>query len=124
MTKIMNFIKSFSSCNNANYLGRWSITYCKNTLNKRVDLANEDHCGVCYSTKYHNDAFIKQFNDIKNIASDATTNANRLKIYMKNLKCITKIKENSIAHHHCNVKTTTRCEISKEINKNPIIDLE
>jgi hypothetical protein len=110
MTGIMNFVKQFASTNNKNYLGRWSITYCRNTLNKRIDLANEDHCGVCYSTKYHNDKFIKQINHIKNIPSDTKTNADRLKIYMKNLKYINKIKEKSIAQN--------------EINKNPVIDLE
>jgi hypothetical protein len=118
MTEIMNFVKNFSSSKNKNYLGRWSITYCKNTLNKRVDLANEDHCGVCYSTKYHNDAFIKQINHIKNIASDATTNANRLKIYMKNLNHMNKMKNNEV-----NMKNRTNKRL-QEINRNPIIDLE
>ena len=28
-------------------LGRWSIVYCENTINKKIDLANEDHCGTC-----------------------------------------------------------------------------
>jgi len=40
-------------------LGRWEIKYCKSTINKRVDLANEDHCGICYSTKYHNKKIYK-----------------------------------------------------------------
>ena len=39
-------------------LGRWEITYCKPTMNKKIDLANEDHCGICYSTKYHNNNYI------------------------------------------------------------------
>ncbi len=120
----MNFVKKFSSTNNKNYLGRWSITYCRNTLNKRIDLANEDNCGVCYSTKYHNDTFIKQINAIKNIASDTKTNADRLKIYMKNLRYINKIKEKCIAQNEINVKTDTISKKSNEINKNPIIDLE
>jgi hypothetical protein len=115
MTEMIKFIKNFSTTNNTNYLGRWSITYCRNTLNKRIDLANEDHCGVCYSTKYHNGAFIKQINDVKNIASDAKTNAARLKIYMKNLKTIYKNNEKTMG---------TANEKGNEINKNPIIDLE
>lgn len=28
-------------------LGRWSIVYCENKINKKIDLANEDHCGTC-----------------------------------------------------------------------------
>ena len=28
-------------------LGRWNIDYCKNKINRKIDLANEDHCGPC-----------------------------------------------------------------------------
>jgi hypothetical protein len=28
-------------------LGRWSIVYCEKTINKKIDLANQDHCGTC-----------------------------------------------------------------------------
>jgi hypothetical protein len=28
-------------------LGRWSIVYCENKINKKIDLSNEDHCGTC-----------------------------------------------------------------------------
>jgi hypothetical protein len=28
-------------------LGRWNINYCTKTMNSKVDLANEDHCGPC-----------------------------------------------------------------------------
>jgi hypothetical protein len=28
-------------------LGRWNIDYCENIINKKIDLSNEDHCGVC-----------------------------------------------------------------------------
>jgi hypothetical protein len=28
-------------------LGRWGIDYCNDTLNKKIDLSNEDHCGPC-----------------------------------------------------------------------------
>ena len=30
-----------------NVLGRWSITRCEKTMNQKVDLSNEDHCGPC-----------------------------------------------------------------------------
>ena len=28
-------------------LGRWNIENCKKRIDKKVDLANEDHCGPC-----------------------------------------------------------------------------
>ena len=28
-------------------LGRWNIDYSNTKINNKVDLANEDHCGVC-----------------------------------------------------------------------------
>jgi len=28
-------------------LGRWKIDYCIRKLDYKVDLSNEDHCGVC-----------------------------------------------------------------------------
>ena len=30
-------------------LGRWKIDYCTNKINRKVDQANEDHCGPCGS---------------------------------------------------------------------------
>ena len=34
-------------------LGRWSIVYCEKTINKKLDLSNEDHCGVCDVNKFN-----------------------------------------------------------------------
>jgi hypothetical protein len=28
-------------------LGRWNIDYCKKKMGRKIDLANEDHCGTC-----------------------------------------------------------------------------
>ncbi len=28
-------------------LGRWNLDYCKKKINRKIDLANEDHCGPC-----------------------------------------------------------------------------
>ena len=28
-------------------LGRWKIDYCTNKINRKIDQANEDHCGPC-----------------------------------------------------------------------------
>lgn len=33
-------------------LGRWHIDYCDKTINKKIKLNNEDHCGTCNTTKY------------------------------------------------------------------------
>jgi hypothetical protein len=54
MNTIINFINRIRVRDQIKVLGRWEITYCKPTMNKKIDLANEDHCGICYSTKYHN----------------------------------------------------------------------
>ena len=32
-------------------LGRWEITYCEKKLKNTVDLANEDHCGPCGTSR-------------------------------------------------------------------------
>jgi hypothetical protein len=29
------------------HLGRWNIENCNKRINKKIDLANEDHCGPC-----------------------------------------------------------------------------
>jgi hypothetical protein len=59
MNSIMKFIQRVGINDQTKILGRWEITYCKPTMNKKIDLANEDHCGVCYSTKYHNIKYVK-----------------------------------------------------------------
>ena len=28
-------------------LGRWNIDSCVNKINHKVDMSNEDHCGIC-----------------------------------------------------------------------------
>jgi hypothetical protein len=54
MNIITKFINRMQFSDQVKVLGRWEITYSKPTMNKKIDLANEDHCGICYSTKYHN----------------------------------------------------------------------
>ncbi len=34
-------------------LGRWNIDYCTNQINRKIDFANEDHCGPCGQYKYN-----------------------------------------------------------------------
>ncbi len=60
MSYFINFIHRLRLQEQSVFLGRWKIIYCKSKMNKKIDLANEDHCGICYSTKYHNISNIKQ----------------------------------------------------------------
>lgn len=32
-------------------LGRWNLEYCDQKLNRKIELANEDHCGPCGNYK-------------------------------------------------------------------------
>jgi hypothetical protein len=65
MKKIINFVNSIINIINSNdkklMLGRWSINYCNNNINKKIDSGNEDHCGPCgqYSLKKDNTNNIK-----------------------------------------------------------------
>lgn len=47
------FKKGFSmrAQSTAPVLGRWSLEFSQQKLNRKVDLANEDHCGCCDDTK-------------------------------------------------------------------------
>jgi hypothetical protein len=41
-------------------LGRWKIDYCNEKINKKIDLSNEDHCGVCYKIEQNKTINIKK----------------------------------------------------------------
>lgn len=58
MNTVTKFMHRMRVSDQVKVLGRWEITYCKPTMNKKIDLANEDHCGICYSTKYHNHKYV------------------------------------------------------------------
>ncbi len=47
MKHLTNFINKFFAKDQVILLGRWSIVYCEKTINKKIDLANQDHCGTC-----------------------------------------------------------------------------
>ncbi len=44
ITKIKNLIPNKQQ---KVLLGRWTIDYNEKTINKKLDLSNEDHCGSC-----------------------------------------------------------------------------
>jgi hypothetical protein len=47
MNKISNFIKNLMSKHKDAPLGRWRYEKCDKTMNYKIDLSNEDHCGPC-----------------------------------------------------------------------------
>ena len=51
MSYIKKFIHSLSA-QEIRVLGRWNLESCMIKINTKVDLANEDHCGLC--SEYRN----------------------------------------------------------------------
>jgi len=49
--------------NNNNMLGRWNIHYEEHIINKKVEQANEDHCGVCISNNLEKKQLFYNDND-------------------------------------------------------------
>jgi rRNA maturation endonuclease Nob1 len=47
MKFITNIIKKILSKEIPKPLGRWRIENCNSLMNKKIDLSNEDHCGLC-----------------------------------------------------------------------------
>lgn len=47
MKAIVKFVKNIIKDELPSPLGRWNITYCNKQLKRKIDLSNEDHCGVC-----------------------------------------------------------------------------
>jgi len=47
MKHFTNFIRKFISKPPSTPLGRWNIDYCSIKMARKIDLANEDHCGPC-----------------------------------------------------------------------------
>ena len=69
--KIINNLKYFIS--NISFtqpkvlLGRWNVDYCENKINKKIDLSNEDHCGVCNNNNINNKTINFKTIDIDNL---------------------------------------------------------
>lgn len=53
MKYILHFKNKFFPKQPTVLLGRWSIVYCDKKINQKVDLSNEDHCGVCDVNKFN-----------------------------------------------------------------------
>ena len=47
MKILYNFLSKILIKDSRLFLGRWSINYCHNNINKKIDSGNTDHCGPC-----------------------------------------------------------------------------
>jgi hypothetical protein len=47
MKYITTIIKKLLPKDKLKHIGRWRIENCDNTINSKIDLSNEDHCGPC-----------------------------------------------------------------------------
>lgn len=45
--RFITIITQFFRTNPLN-LGRWNISYNANIINRKIDMANIDNCGICY----------------------------------------------------------------------------
>jgi hypothetical protein len=56
MKIIYDFLSKIYIKDSGLLLGRWSINYCQNSINKKIDSGNIDHCGPCgqYDLKNNN----------------------------------------------------------------------
>lgn len=66
ITKIISYIIREKVPSTSLPLGRWNINYCNIKTDRKIDLANEDHCGTC--NQYANEQLdlIKNKKNIKN----------------------------------------------------------
>jgi hypothetical protein len=71
MKVILDFLSKIIIKDSKLLLGRWSISYCPNNINKRIDSGNEDHCGPCGQYDLKNN-IIKTENIKKIIANKIT----------------------------------------------------
>jgi len=47
MRRFEKLIQRFMNNEPKKILGRWDIDHCNKKTNKKIDYANEDHCGPC-----------------------------------------------------------------------------
>ena len=47
LTTLMHVIRNSFLPETRISLGRWNTSYAASSINSKVDLANEDHCGPC-----------------------------------------------------------------------------
>jgi hypothetical protein len=62
---LYNLFKKLNSPLPEKILGRWNLEYSRKKIDRKIDLANEDHCGPCGNYK-----LIHKFNTTKNTIID------------------------------------------------------
>lgn len=50
---IRRMFSSFTMNSNKVALGRWRLDYCDKTLTRKIQMSNEDHCGVCINKEHY-----------------------------------------------------------------------
>jgi hypothetical protein len=65
---LQKYYKRIINSNNKLPLGRWDLIY-DHRMQKRIDRANEDHCGPCGSTYIQNASVDENVNDVKDLGN-------------------------------------------------------
>jgi hypothetical protein len=47
MIRMIPALRRFLMNEAPRHLGRWNLDYCHVRINRKIDYANEDHCGSC-----------------------------------------------------------------------------
>lgn len=76
MNFFANIKNKFLTQNKTILLGRWNVIYCEKTINKKIDLSNEDHCGICNQYDYKNNSIIN-YNNYHNYDNKNYYNINK-----------------------------------------------
>ncbi len=66
MKYITNIIRKLLSRDIPKPVGRWRIESCATTMNSKIDLSNEDHCGPCGQYALEKQSTNKTSQDYKN----------------------------------------------------------
>lgn len=73
MKMLYNFLSKIYIKDSGLLLGRWSINYSYNDINKKIDSGNTDHCGPC--GQYD----LKNKKDFKDNNNKVITESNKIK---------------------------------------------
>jgi hypothetical protein len=79
MKIIHNFLSKIFIKDSGLLLGRWSINYCPNNINKKIDSGNIDHCGPCGQYEIKDKIIEDNSNKIKKIIVDNSNKINKIK---------------------------------------------
>lgn len=63
LNNLVVFVKQYIPKKTGTPLGRWNLDYFKEKVDNKIDLANEDHCGVCSEYSKEKMMLVKNKND-------------------------------------------------------------